>query len=94
MGLCGSILPRTPFGQDLGPRLVLRLGVGLAQDAVGLQVDPTSGRWLVTRPAYGGNAMATVALLFTPQIVTVRRKVFEPAAKQENSRGKGDPGPG
>lgn len=82
------LMARTQLGRELGPRLAFRLGVGLAQDAVGLEVDPSTKQLLVTRPVYGGSAMAVVTFTSRPQIITVRPKVFEAAAKDETLRGE------
>ncbi|MBI4527101.1 MAG: electron transfer flavoprotein subunit alpha/FixB family protein [Deltaproteobacteria bacterium] len=82
------LIARTEAGRELGPRLAFRLGVGLAQDAVALGVDESTKRLLVTRPVYGGNAMAVVTLPSAPQIATVRPKVFEAAGKDPGLRGE------
>ena len=78
------LIARTQLGREVGPRLAFRLGVGLAQDAVGLDLDSDTKRLLVTRPVYGGNAMAVVTMACKPQVVTVRPKVFEIAASKES----------
>jgi electron transfer flavoprotein alpha subunit len=80
------LIARSQLGRELGPRVAFRLGVGLAQDALALDVDPDTKRLLVTRPVYGGNAMAVVALSCSPQIVTVRPKVFDAAPKDQTTR--------
>ena len=73
------LVGRTPAGRDIGPRLAFRLGVGLAQDCIDLDVDAESHRIVATRPVYGGNAMAKVTFAETgPQVAVVRAKVFEP----------------
>ncbi|MBI2360269.1 MAG: electron transfer flavoprotein subunit alpha/FixB family protein [Deltaproteobacteria bacterium] len=82
------LIARTEAGRELGPRLAFRLGVGLAQDAVALSVDDSSRQLRVTRPVYGGNAMAVVTMARTPQVVTVRPKAFEAAEKDESRRGE------
>lgn len=82
------LIARTPLGRELGPRLAFRLGVGLAQDAVALNVDPATKRFLVTRPVYGGNAMAVVTMTGETQIVTVRPKVFEAAPQNKTIEGE------
>ena len=82
------LIARTEAGRELGPRLAFRLGVGLAQDAVALGVDENSKRLLITRPVYGGNAMAVVTLASAPQIATVRPKVFEAAGKDQTLQGE------
>src|SRR3989304_1919867 len=82
------LIGRSQRGRELGPRLAFRLSVGLAQDAVALTVEPGTQRLLVTRPVYGGNAMAVVTMACKPQVVTVRPKVFEIAARQESLQGE------
>ena len=73
------IVGRTASGRDIGPRLAFRLGAGLAQDCIGLDVDPDTGRVVATRPVYGGNALATVTFADSaPQVVVLRLKAFEP----------------
>lgn len=82
------LIARTEAGSQLGPRLAFRLGAGLAQDAVALSVDDDSKQLRVTRPVYGGNAMAVVTMTCAPQVVTVRPKAFEAADKDESLRGE------
>ena len=82
------LIARTQLGRELGPRLAFRLSVGMAQDAVGLGVDSSTKHLLVTRPVYGGNAMAVLTMSCKPQIVTVRPKVFEAAARDETLQGE------
>jgi len=82
------LIGRTQLGRELGPRLAFRLRVGLAQDAVALNVEPGTQRVLVTRPVYGGNAMAVVTMTGKPQIVTVRPKVFEAATNNNTIEGE------
>jgi electron transfer flavoprotein alpha subunit len=82
------LIARTEAGRELGPRLASRLKVGMAQDAVGLDVDPGTKQLLVIRPVFGGNAMAKVSLPCTPRIATVRPKCFEAAAKDEARQGE------
>ena len=77
------LVARTQLGRELGPRLAFRLGVGLAQDAVRLEVERDTKQLRVTRPVYGGNAMAVVTMTSRPQVVTIRPKVFEAAPKND-----------
>lgn len=73
------IVGRTASGRDIGPRLAFRLGAGLAQDCITLDVDPDTGRVVATRPVYGGNALAKVTFADSgPQVVVLRLKAFEP----------------
>ncbi len=73
-------------GRDLAPRLAARLGAGIAPDCVGLSVDPQSRRLLATRPIYGGNLRAVLAMDADPQIATLRPKVVEAAVRLEGRR--------
>jgi electron transfer flavoprotein alpha subunit/NAD-dependent dihydropyrimidine dehydrogenase PreA subunit len=68
----------TPQGRDLAPRLSRRLDLGLTADCTLLAIDKKeSGRLLQTRPAFGGNVMATiVSPKSRPQMATVRPGVM------------------
>ena len=71
------LLGATAFGRSLAPRLAARLGTGLTADCTALAVDPQTGLLLQTRPAFGGNLMATIICPdHRPQMATVRPKVF------------------
>ena len=72
----------TPNGRDFGPRLSCRLKTGLTADCTSLDIDEESGDIAWTRPAFGGNLMATILCSNTrPQIGTVRPGVFKKAAE-------------
>lgn len=63
-------------GRDLAPRVAARLKVGLTADCTGLSID--SDRQLVqTRPAFGGNIMASIISHSRPQMATVRPRVMK-----------------
>ena len=80
------LLGATAFGRSLAPRLAARLKTGLTADCTGLDVDPDTGLLLQTRPAFGGNLMATIVCPSSrPQMATVRPKVF-PAPAPDPSR--------
>ncbi len=69
------------LGRDLGPRLAARVGTGLTADCTGLEIGDT-GDLLQTRPAFGGNLMATIVCRNNrPQMSTVRPGVMEKASK-------------
>lgn len=73
------------IGRDLGPRVAGRLSTGLTADCTSLDVDPENNNLLMTRPAFGGNLMATIVCGdHRPQMSTVRPGVFEKLAKDEN----------
>ena len=70
---------KTPLGRSVGPRLAYRLDSGVAQDCMDVTGDNTTGRITVTRPVYGGNAMAKFTFADNnPQVVVLRVKAFEP----------------
>ena len=72
------LMGATYTGRDLAPRVSRRVGVGLTADCTGLDIDPEEGILLQTRPAFGGNVMATIANRFSrPQMATVRPGVME-----------------
>ena len=80
------LIGATAFGRSLAPRLAARLNTGLTADCTGLDVDPDTGLLLQTRPAFGGNLMATIVCPDRrPQMATVRPKVF-PAPAPDESR--------
>ncbi len=67
----------TSRGRALIPRLSSKLRAGLTADCTGLAIDPENGDLLQTRPAFGGNIMATIRSgEFRPQMATVRPKVM------------------
>jgi electron transfer flavoprotein alpha subunit len=67
------LIAATHLGRDLAPRLARRLGLGLTADCTRLSIDPEEKILLQTRPAFGGNIMATIVTRFSrPQTSTVR----------------------
>lgn len=67
----------TAFGRELAPRVAVRLQTGLTADCTALDIDPKTGALLQTRPAFGGNLMATIECpTHRPQMATVRSGVF------------------
>ncbi|WP_066648779.1 electron transfer flavoprotein subunit alpha/FixB family protein [Christensenella timonensis] len=72
------IIGATNIGRDLGPRVAARLETGLTADCTGLALCPDTANLLMTRPAFGGNLMATIICQeHRPQMSTVRPGVFE-----------------
>jgi len=67
----------TNIGRDLAPRVAQRLGTGLTADCTGLDIDESERMLLQTRPAFGGNVMATIICpRHRPQMSTVRPGVM------------------
>lgn len=77
------LLGATNNGRDLGPRVACRLKTGLTADCTSLDIDGETGNVAWTRPAFGGNLMATILCPeHRPQMGTIRPGVFKkPAAK-------------
>jgi len=72
------LIGATNNGRDLGPRLACRLKTGLTADCTGLDIDTEQRLVQWTRPAFGGNLMATILCPEgRPQIGTVRPNVFK-----------------
>jgi len=72
------LIGATTMGRDLAPRVSMRLNLGLTADCTELTIDPADGSLLQTRPAFGGNIMATIQTAYSrPQMATVRPGVME-----------------
>lgn len=76
----------TFIGRDLGPRVAARLSTGLTADCTQLDVVAENGDLLATRPAFGGNLMATIACPdHRPQMATVRPGVFSKVEEKNDN---------
>lgn len=68
----------TTRGRALAPRVAVVAECGLTADCTGLSIDPENGDLLQTRPAFGGNIMATIrSSNHRPQMATVRPRVMK-----------------
>ncbi|MFC1946225.1 electron transfer flavoprotein subunit alpha/FixB family protein [Chloroflexota bacterium] len=73
-------------GRDLAPRLARRIGTGLTADCTALVIDKEARLLVQTRPAFGGNIMASIVTpQHRPQMSTVRPRVMQ-ALTPDNSR--------
>ena len=78
------LMGASPLGRDLGPRVAGRLKTGLTADCTSLDIDEATGKVAWTRPAFGGNLMATIICpRFRPSMATVRPGVMKKAAYDE-----------
>jgi electron transfer flavoprotein alpha subunit len=68
-------IPATANGRDLGPRAAGELELGMTGDCVNLGID-RAGRLIQTKPAYGGNIVSVIMGNTTPQLATVRPRMF------------------
>ncbi len=79
----------TSIGRDLAPRLAARIHTGLTADCTGLEIDSETRLLRMTRPAFGGNLMATVVCQdYRPQMATVRPGVMTPMENDNNRKGE------
>lgn len=79
----------TSLGRTLMPYLAVQVGAGLTADCTILDIEPETGNLLQTRPAIGGNILATIKTPEArPQMATVRPQSMRPAARQAGRRGE------
>jgi electron transfer flavoprotein alpha subunit len=72
------LLGASSRGRDLAGSVATELYTGLTADCTGLDIDPQTSLLRQTRPAFGGNIMATIICPnYRPQMSTVRHRVFE-----------------
>lgn len=77
----------TTIGRDLAPRLSARLSTGLTADCTKLEISE-EGELMMTRPAFGGNLMATIMCVeHRPQMSTVRPGVMQKRDRDANRKG-------
>lgn len=82
------LIGASTIGRDLGPRLSARLETGLTADCTKLEISE-EGELMMTRPAFGGNLMATIMCTeHRPQMSTVRPGVMKRAARDTARRGE------
>jgi electron transfer flavoprotein alpha subunit len=83
------IMGATFLGRDLAPRIARVLGTGLIADCTGLKIDRSVRLLLQTRPAFGGNVMATITTpSFRPQMATVRPRVMKELERDTSRKGE------
>lgn len=79
----------TTQGRTIMPLIAARLDTGLTADCTGLDIDPEDRLLLQTRPAIGGNVMATIKTpTARPQMATVRPKSAKPLPPDPTREGK------
>jgi len=82
------IMGQTSIGRDLAPRVAFKLQTGLSTDCITLNIDADSKRMVMSRPVYGGNAMADMTSESDPQMATVRVKSQEALGKDDSRQGE------
>ncbi|RDU22575.1 electron transfer flavoprotein subunit alpha/FixB family protein [Anaerosacchariphilus polymeriproducens] len=77
----------TAIGRDLAPRVSARVHTGLTADCTKLEIDTETKDLRMTRPAFGGNIMATiVSPRHRPQMATVRPGVMQKRKKDPDAK--------
>ena len=83
------IIGATPIGRDLAPRLSFKLKAGCTADCTNLDIDQENRLLISTRPAFGGNVMATIICPKNrPQMSTVRPGVMPLPEKDKKRKGR------
>ena len=84
------IFGATTQGRDFAGTVATTLGAGLTADCTGLDIDPETKFLKQTRPAFGGNIMATILDYpnYRPQMSTVRPKVFPMPPRDDSRKGE------
>ena len=79
----------TAIGRSFFPKVASTLYAGLTADCTVLDIDAATGHLHQTRPAFGGNIMATIVTPnHRPQMATVRHKVMKPALRDDSRKGE------
>jgi electron transfer flavoprotein alpha subunit len=83
--LCGA----STIGRSLVSRVAVKVNAGLTADCTELAIDPKTLNLLQTRPAFGGNIMATIETPASrPQMATVRHKVMKESVADPSHKGE------
>lgn len=83
------IAAATSSGRTVMPHVAIKVDTGLTADCTDLDIEPETGNLLQTRPAIGGNIMATIKTPnHRPQMSTVRPKSSRPLPKDPDRTGK------
>jgi electron transfer flavoprotein alpha subunit len=78
------LIPATSRGRDYGPRVAGDLELGMTGDCVDLGID-RAGRLIQHKPAHGGTIVSVIMGATTPQLATVRPRMFEPLEPRDAS---------
>lgn len=83
------LMGATTYGRSLAPRISSRIRTGLTADCTKLEIDGESMNLMQTRPAFGGNLMATIICPnHRPQMSSVRPKVMKALPADLSRTGK------
>jgi electron transfer flavoprotein alpha subunit len=76
------LIPATGRGRDYGPRAAGELELGMTGDCVGVDIAQ-AGRLLQQKPAYGGYITSVILGATTPQLATIRPRMYEPVEPRD-----------
>jgi electron transfer flavoprotein alpha subunit len=80
---------QTDMGRDIAPRLAAKLDSSVCLDCVDIDIDHESGKFLQTKPVYGGNALAVwESATHIPVVVTMRPRSSMPAETDATRQGE------
>ena len=83
------LMGATNIGRSFASRVAAKIRTGLTADCTALDIDPATRNLMQTRPAFGGNIMATILTpRYRPQMSTVRHKVFKCAPRVPGRKGE------
>jgi electron transfer flavoprotein alpha subunit len=85
------LMAQGDMGRDVMPRLAVTIGATVTLDCTGIAFDQATGELLLTKPVYGGNAVAVWASSYFPQIVTLRPGSVPAATVNWNRKGEVHP---
>ncbi len=75
-------------GRDGAPRLAAKIGAVVTMDCTGVEIDPSTRELLLSKPVYGGNALAVWASSSFPEVITVRPGSFQAAQADAGKSGE------
>jgi electron transfer flavoprotein alpha subunit len=78
------LIPASTRGREYGPLLAGMLELGMTGDCVGVDIAK-AGRLLQTKPAYGGNIVSVIMGATTPQLATVRPRMYQPLERRDDA---------
>ncbi len=85
------LIGATTIGRDVAPRVSAKIKTGLTADCTQLAIDEKTKLLLMTRPAFGGNLMATIICKnHRPQMSTVRPGVMDKLERDDSRTSKVD----
>jgi len=83
------LMGATTMGRDLSGAVATGLGTGLTADCTELDIEPESRYLLQSRPAFGGNIMATIVCRHRrPQMATVRPRIMDMPEYKKDQQGE------